>query len=150
MFRLTLILTLFIENNQAYTPHFVHKWKDVNFNLNAYSNIHPSSGTHYVTKPVQRDKNHEMIHEKSHAIYMRHKACTEHALRDAMQMIYPHRIEHSSEMQISQKKNRETKWKNRRHLFVSLTPKRIEDIHSHPCVEKVIPLYYSEDEYDWM
>ena len=67
-----------------------------------------------------------------------------------MHMIYPHRIEHSYENQMMHKKHRETKWNERRHLYIQLTPKRVEEIHSHPCVEKMIPLYYKQDIYKWM
>ena len=65
-------------------------------------------------------------------------------------MIYQHRIEHSYESQMIHKQNRETKWKQRRHLYVELTPKRIQELHSHPCVDKIIPLYYKQDVYKWI
>ena len=111
---------------------------------------HQGPPTNIETKPITRDENHEIINERPYAIYMHHQQCPESALRDALHMVYPHRIEHSERLNGIHREHRENKWSQRRHLYVMLTPGRVHDIHSHPCVEKVIPQYYEEDGLQWM
>ena len=60
--------TICIHASNGYTPPFLHKWKNFDLNFNVYHNIHPSPATRIATKPVRRDKNHEMINEKSYAL----------------------------------------------------------------------------------
>ena len=63
-----VIATISIHGNDAYTSPFTHKWKNLDSNFNVYHNIHPSPGKNFATKPVRRDKNHEMTNEKSYAL----------------------------------------------------------------------------------
>ena len=63
-----VITTISINGFNAYTPPFVNQWKNGDFNFNVYQNIHPLTEKNSATKPVRRDKNHEIVNEKSYAL----------------------------------------------------------------------------------
>ncbi len=76
---------------------------------------------------------------------MYNERCSEEELRDAMDMIYPHREHHSKKGNLWHKEVRETRWNMRRHVQIKMSNKQAEDAHSHPCVEKIIPLHFEND-----
>ena len=145
--RISFLFIIIITECICYLPQFEERYTAMNVPFEAHHHQGPPSEIE--TKPMFRDQNHEIINERPYAIYMHHQECPEEALRDALHMIYPHRIEHSETLNAVHREHRETKWAERRHLYVMLTPGRVHDIHSHPCVERVVPLYYEEDGHQW-
>ena len=77
-------------------------------------------------------------------MYLHTDHCSEFELRDAMHALYPHRHEASMKHHKSMFENRETRWNTRVHHNIQMSIKHVEDIHSHPCIHKVIPLYYEK------
>ena len=74
--------TISINGFNTFTPPFVNLWKNGDFKFNVYHDIHPLTEKNAATKPVRRDKNHEIVNEKSYASSISLKRNTLHYADD--------------------------------------------------------------------
>ena len=74
--------------------------------------------------------------------HIHNEHCEEHYLRDALESVYPKHHHHEKKVNERHDNYINTRWHFRKHESIYLSDKEVEDLYSHPCVHKIVPLYY--------